>query len=244
MEPLISFITPTYNSQNTIQRIISSLESQKIKNFEQIIIDNLSTDKTVMNAKRYAKSYEIKILCESDHGIYDAMNKGIAIANGRYLWFLNSDDYLASSNITKIVESIIYDNSCPDMICGKTRVMNLKSEKTKRVISPKIKKSFYLPQLPHPSLLVNRNFIDDFRIKFDLKKTIAADYKMQLEIYKNGGCMIPVDSIFTHMSDGGLSNQGLSTRFKGWKESKEAYEEVFKKNGLLNTFFKIMSNYF
>ena len=87
----ISVITVCYNSENTIERTIKSVLSQTYQDIEYIIVDGLSTDKTLEIVNKY-KDKIAKIISEKDTGLYDAMNKGIDNASGEYLMFLNSDD--------------------------------------------------------------------------------------------------------------------------------------------------------
>lgn len=89
----ISIITPSFNSSDYLERAIKSVLNQNYKNWEHIIIDGVSTDKTIDIVRMYPDS-RIKINIEKDNGIYDAMNKGIKMAKGDWLYFLGSDDWL------------------------------------------------------------------------------------------------------------------------------------------------------
>jgi len=94
--PLITIITATLNSELYLEECIQSLHNQKYKNFEHIIIDGGSTDKTLQIIKNY--NSKIDYWCSmKDNGIYDAFNKGMQLANGDYLGFLNSDDKYTSN---------------------------------------------------------------------------------------------------------------------------------------------------
>ena len=92
----ISVITPTFNSEKTIAGNIHSIINQTHKDFEHIIIDNISADKTIELAKNYYLSAGIVdrliIISEKDNGISDAFNKGIKAASGEIIAILNSDD--------------------------------------------------------------------------------------------------------------------------------------------------------
>ncbi|AJI46845.1 glycosyltransferase [Francisella philomiragia] len=85
-------ITVCYNSERTMQRTLQSIKDQTYKNIEYIIIDGGSTDKTLEIISNYSDIVNI-LVSEPDNGIYDAMNKGIKLATGDYIGFLNSDDY-------------------------------------------------------------------------------------------------------------------------------------------------------
>ena len=94
-----SVITCTYQAENELQRTLDSVLMQRYKNVEHLIIDGASTDQTVRMAKRYAAlsaemetGHEVVVASEPDHGLYDAMNKGIQRATGDYVLFLNAGD--------------------------------------------------------------------------------------------------------------------------------------------------------
>lgn len=96
--PIISIIIPTYNSGKNLSIALDSIVGQTFKNFEVLIIDGLSNDNTIEIAQNYNKQHSnIRIHSEKDEGIYDAMNKGIVIATGEWLYFMGSDDSLYES---------------------------------------------------------------------------------------------------------------------------------------------------
>lgn len=95
---LVSIVTVCYNSENTVRATIESVLAQTYGKIEYLIIDGASTDGTVAIAEEYRekfaeKGYEYKIVSEKDNGIYDAMNKGIAMATGELVGIINSDDW-------------------------------------------------------------------------------------------------------------------------------------------------------
>lgn len=97
--PFISIIIPTNNSAQTLKRCLESIVVQTYTNFEVWLIDNISTDDTLSIITEYDKKYSfVNYLSEKDYGIYDAMNKGINIAKGNWLYFLGSDDTLYDAN--------------------------------------------------------------------------------------------------------------------------------------------------
>ncbi len=93
--PLLTIIMPTYNSAATLDIALESIVHQTFQNIEVLIIDGLSSDDTIEIAKKYQLEFpQIKIISEADKGIYDAMNKGIDIAKGEWVYFMGSDDSL------------------------------------------------------------------------------------------------------------------------------------------------------
>lgn len=93
LHPKFSIITVTYNAENVLEDTIQSVITQTYKNVEYIIVDGKSTDKTMEIVGRY-KEHIHTVVSERDKGLYDAMNKGIALATGDYVCFLNAGDEL------------------------------------------------------------------------------------------------------------------------------------------------------
>src|SRR5882724_5694563 len=94
----ISLITVVFNAQNTIDRCLDSVVRQKFNNVQHIVIDGGSTDGTIKIINKYGDKISI-FISEPDNGIYDAMNKGISLADGDIIGTLNADDYLADDDI-------------------------------------------------------------------------------------------------------------------------------------------------
>ena len=98
--PLVSIITPAFNSDKTIESTIKSVLSQSHPRIEYIIVDGGSTDGTINIIKKYEDKINVWI-SEQDEGIYDAMNKGIKLASGDIVGFLNADDVYFADNVLK-----------------------------------------------------------------------------------------------------------------------------------------------
>ena len=107
--PKITVITVVKNSEKYLEKNIKSLMNQSYKNYEHIIIDGSSTDKSMEIAAKYKDNIH-KIISEEDNGLYDAMNKGIKNANGDIIGILNSDDYY-NEGALEIVKNYFEDKS-------------------------------------------------------------------------------------------------------------------------------------
>ena len=106
MDPLITVITVSLNSEKTILNCLESLNSQTYSNYEHLIIDGESKDKTIEIIQSFS-SNKIRLISEKDNGIYDALNKGIELSQGDVIGFVHSDDFLASPLIiAEIVKKI------------------------------------------------------------------------------------------------------------------------------------------
>ena len=107
---LVSIVTIAYNSEHTIAQTIESVLGQTYPHIEYYIIDGLSTDGTVALAQSYAPQFAAKdirytIISEKDNGIYDAMNKGIALCNGEIIGLINSDDWYEPDAVETVVKT-------------------------------------------------------------------------------------------------------------------------------------------
>ena len=117
--PEFSIVTVCFNSEKTIKKTIESVLQQEFKDYEYIIVDGASKDGTMDVVKNYEDKFEgrLRYISEPDKGIYDAFNKGIRMSKGKYVWIVNSDDYIEPnaleelykvSSFMKIVYLLIY----------------------------------------------------------------------------------------------------------------------------------------
>lgn len=120
--PLISVITVCRNAEMAVAATVRSVANQSFGDFEHILIDGASTDSTLETARAQA-STRLRILSEPDKGIYDAMNKGLRLAKGEYIIFMNAGDTFADSgSLQKYADAILKYN--PDIVYGDTMLMD------------------------------------------------------------------------------------------------------------------------
>lgn len=119
-KPKISIVTATYNSERTVEETIKSVLAQGYDNLEYIIIDGLSTDRTLDIVRKYENQISV-IVSEKDSGISDAFNKGIAFSSGELLCFINSDDVMLPGALQTVAEN--YDEK-HDIFCGNVLLEN------------------------------------------------------------------------------------------------------------------------
>ena len=103
-EPLVSIVTPTLNQGQFIEATINSIQAQTYRHFEHIVIDGGSTDDTLDILRRHEGSYPMRWLSEPDRGMYDAVNKGMRLASGEILAYLNSDDLYFPWTLSTVIE--------------------------------------------------------------------------------------------------------------------------------------------
>ncbi len=174
----LSIITINYNNAAGLKKTLDSVASQTCTDFEHIIVDGASTDGSVDEIIVYSQSpianrHKITWLSEPDTGIYNAMNKGIKLAKGEYLLFLNSGDFLVASNI---LERVFAQNLDVDIINAQCNVSdNGKVIWTSPYLSKVTLKDLYFVGLPHQSTFIRRILFDkygmyreDFRYNSDM----------------------------------------------------------------------------
>lgn len=164
--PLISIVTITFNAASTLPATMKSVERQSFRDFEHIIIDGASTDNTLDIARNMGTD-RLRILSEPDNGLYDAMNKGMDMARGKYLIFLNSGDAFHSSDTLAAYAREAEKDA--DIIFADTVIV----DSERRIISPR--------HLAAPSELTFRSFAAGMLIchqAFMVKKEIAPAYDL------------------------------------------------------------------
>lgn len=128
MHPLFSIITVTYNAAGTLPATIESIASQTCRLFEWIVVDGASTDATV-NLVTDAAIKEARLVSEPDDGLYDAMNKGLGMAHGDYVIFLNAGDRFHSAETLQMIADQIMDHDYPGVVYGQTDIVDADGKK-------------------------------------------------------------------------------------------------------------------
>lgn len=179
--PLISVITITYNAEATLLPTLESVASQDYRNIEHILIDGASTDNTLSIARNFP---EVRILSEKDNGLYDAMNKGLQLARGEYVLFLNAGDTFHSEKVLSAYASRALRGD--HIIFGDTVIVDEDRHIVgKRHLTAPItltKNSFSKGMLIcHQAFMVRR----DLAPEFDLTYRFSSDYDWTLRCIDN-----------------------------------------------------------
>lgn len=224
MNKKISIITATYNSALTIRDCLNSVRAQQAT-AEHIIIDGLSNDETPEIIKTYP--HISKVISERDLGIYDAMNKGISVAKGDVIGFLNSDDYYAHSEVLKNVIDVFEDNTIDS--CYGDLVYFDPVDTTKIVRNWKSghyhERRFYWGWMPpHPTFFVRRSIYEKYG-GFNLNLGSSADYELMLRfLVKHKICTAYLPEVLVRMRAGGVSNVSLRNRLKANRMDRYAWD--------------------
>lgn len=196
----ISIITITYNSEKTVEDTIKSVISQKYDDFEYIIIDGGSTDNTIEIVKKYRDKIAY-FVSESDRGICDAFNKGIAVATGDIIGIINSDDLLYHDALTKVAEAYC---TGIDIIYGKGK--RLYSDGRMEDYLPRnLAFLKYGMALVHPSTFVTKDAYTKYGV-FDLKYKGCMDRELLLRMKSQGAVFKYVDEYLSIYRMGGFSD--------------------------------------
>lgn len=209
MQPKLSVITIVYNNVKDIERTMLSVLNQTYSNIEYIIIDGASTDGTKDIIYTY-KSRLSQFISEDDKGIYDAMNKGLALATGDYVLFMNSgDEIYAPETVTEVLES----SPGADIYYGETEMYNEKWESLgqRRHRAPETFDwhSFkHGMSISHQAIYVKRSLAKPY----DLQYKYSADIDWIIRAAKNASSIVNTHSYVAKYLVGGVSKQKLFGR--------------------------------
>jgi glycosyltransferase involved in cell wall biosynthesis len=226
----VSIITVCFNSAKTIRDTIESVLSQDFTNVEYIIIDGGSTDQTIDIISEY-RSQITHFISQADRGIYDAMNKGIAIATGDVVGILNSDDvYMSTSTVSELMGVMIEQKT--DSIFADLMVVDAETMKIvlryydSSKFSPNKFRFGWMPA--HPSFFVKR-WVYDLVGQFSLDYQISADYEMLIRmLYVKKISYAYLSKPVVKMRTGGTSSASISRK---WLLNKEIVRAC-KENGI------------
>jgi putative colanic acid biosynthesis glycosyltransferase len=200
--PKLSIIIPVFNGGKTLGACLQSIVSQTFEDFEIIVCDGDSLDETAKIIEKYGE--QIIVSTQKDRGVYDAMNRGLDIATGEWIYFLGADDRLADSKVLSSVFSRSYD--AISLILGKAKHENLKSSKVpveyRSSLSSKI---IWRNSVHHQSAFYHNLLFTDFR--YDLDYEVLADYHLNLKLYKQGVATRELDDLIAVCDADGLSKQ-------------------------------------
>jgi glycosyltransferase len=231
----VSIITVTYNSEATIHSTLKCIASQDYADIEHIIIDGNSTDSTMEIVKQYP--HIKKIVSEPDNGIYHAMNKGLALANGDIIGILNSDDfYVDDKVISKVVEAFVIDR-CDAVYSDLVYVDQFDLNKVVRTwhsgAYARYKILHFGWQPPHPTVFFTKRMYEQYG-NFNTQLALAADFELLIRfMYKQAIKVTYLSEVTVIMRRGGASNKSIKNRLIQLKEHATA----FKVNGIHPPFY-------
>lgn len=222
--PLFSIITVSYNAANTIGTTLRSVDAQTCTDYEHIIVDGASTDKTMQTVADSTNPLR-KSFSEPDKGIYDAMNKGMGKASGQYYIFLNAGDAFHSPDTLQHIADAIVKNEMPGVVYGQTNLVDIDGN----LIAPR--------HIEAPEKLTYRSFASGMSVchqafvvlariapQYNLKFHYSADYDWCIRCLQHSK-----KNIYVPMVTIDYLSEGMTTRHR---------------NASLWERFKIMSYYY
>jgi len=229
MPPLISIITPTRNVGKVLEKSILSVINQDFENFEYIIIDSVSTDNSSDIINKY-KNYIDSYICERDHGIYDAMNKGTNIARGEWIYFLGADDILCPNILSKISKILKNKNT---IYYGNVYWDNLNQVYNGPFDQFKLAKQ----NICHQSIFYPRSAFTKYT--YSLMFPVFGDYELNLRLFSDPEFQFEYfPYIVAKFSLGGTSSALIDERFEAHK--RELLKKYYPKSVIFYLFFDFL----
>lgn len=229
MQPLFSIITVTFNASRTLPATLNSIKEQTCRLYEHLIIDGLSTDNTVEIAEN-AGIDNCTIVSERDRGLYDAMNKGLGLAKGDYVIFLNAGDTFHTADTLQHFADAVLDNDYPGIVYGQTDIVN--SDRLR--LRPR---HFNAPEVLtlesfsegmvvcHQAFVVLRKLTNNFNTKFKF----SADYEWCIRCLQRSHRNHYLDEVVIDYLD-----EGVTTNNK-WSSLWERFDIMAYYYGVLPT---------
>lgn len=225
---ILSIITINRNNAIGLEKTMQSVFSQTRTDFEYVVVDGASTDGSVEVIKRFAKQFgnRLQWISEPDKGIYNAMNKGIGMASGDYLQFLNSGDSLVAANVTekmcetlnaKDYPTILYGNMLKEMSSGK--IIKDRSFAGQNISFL----GFYNGTLNHSPSYICRNLFDKYG-RYDESLRIVSDWKWFLQAIIFGGEKPVYSDIDVSLFD--MNGISATNRELNNKERRQVLEQL------------------
>ncbi|MCE1252586.1 MAG: glycosyltransferase [Anaerolineae bacterium] len=184
-QPLLSIITPVYNGEAYLEKLILSLLNQWDDDIEHLIIDDGSTDGTPALLQKFP---HLRVRSRENRGQYASMNEGLQLASGRYICFISADDLIAPGAIGR-VKDCLKVNNYPPAVYGKTHVMD--ENERDYPVQPAVRQGSlttlkYFSHITHCALYIQKEFLFQHGLYFDASYTCAGDYDWLVRILQTG----------------------------------------------------------
>lgn len=228
--PLFTIITVVYNAVDKIGHTIESIQNQTYRNFEYVIIDGRSTDGTLDIIQKYSESVSL-LISEQDKGIYDAMNKGLNLAKGDFVSFLNAGDWYDCQSLEKIEEQIALNKEV-EIIYGD--IIFIKENNSQ--IHWKSNRGKHLGEyIPHPAMFIKREL--HLICLYDLQYLIAADSDVIIRLFRHAKQIKYIEFPITFFLAGGTSSNFLRAQYENFYINKKYFGLLYAIFGLTKYLF-------
>ncbi len=205
--PLFSIVTVTYNALSTLEATLESVAAQSCRHYEHLIIDGASTDGTVEMALKFPNPNKT-VLSSPDNGVYDAMNKGLAEAEGDYVVFLNAGDTFHDSGTLQTIADAIMDNDYPGVVYGQTDLVDAQRRRVgeRHLAAPEV---LTLDSFADGMVVCHQAFVA-LRLltgPFNTGYRFSADYEWCIRVLQHSKRNVYVPGVIVD-----YLNEGLTTR--------------------------------
>jgi putative colanic acid biosynthesis glycosyltransferase len=223
-KPEISIILPVWNAQSTLEQTLQSILNQTDVSFELIVLDNESTD----GSREIIQSFQPQIhhfISGKDRGVYDAMNRGIQQATGKWLYFIGADDYLASDDSLKNV--LAYAEEDADLLIGEIEYAGGAASNTRTHYPPRFDKGLvWRNVVHHQACLYRSRCFEEYR--YPIRFGILGDYHLNLWLWNTGSKAALAPTLLAVCGADGISKRYTSQLYGQELEIKKELLEGWK----------------
>ncbi|MFN8414995.1 MAG: glycosyltransferase family 2 protein [Cytophagaceae bacterium] len=224
-----SIITVVFNNLPGLKITWESIKNQTDNDWEWVIVDGGSSDGAVTFLQELvSKDSRVTFISEKDKGLYDAMNKGILLAKGKYLWFVNTSDTIHSNGTLAVIKSVAHSQNS-DVLYGETmfvdenqQAIGIRSEVSTRILPKKltVNSMLYGMVVSHQSFLPLKSIVAEYNLSYKC----SADIDWVIKALKNAKIISPVNEIVSNYLVGGFSAQN---KHRCWKERWKIYRHHY-----------------
>lgn len=238
MNPLFSIITVTYNAASTLPATLRSVGEQTCKLYEYLVIDGDSKDGTADLANASGID-NLTVVCEPDRGLYDAMNKGLGLAKGDYVIFLNAGDSFHSPNVLQLIADTIMENDYPGIVYGQTQIVNADRKRIgdRHLTAPAILTLDSFKEgmvVCHQAFIVLRKLVDNY----DTRYKFSADFEWCIRCLQRSHRNCYIDRILID-----YLSEGITTSNR-WRSLWERFKIMSFYFGFFPTLYRHVGFYF
>lgn len=241
--PTVSIVTVTFNSATTLSDTLVSVANQTYPYIEHVLIDGGSTDGTVelIRAAALSAPERVQWASEPDDGIYDAMNKGIALAGGDVIGILNSDDFLADQSVVTDIVRRLEETGADAVYADLVFVDPIHTDQIQRVWTAGTGRLQLGWSPPHPTLYVRAatyRRLGPYRTDF----AISADYDFMLRLFdrRHHASVTYLSRIAVKMRTGGVSTRGLAGNILAFREAQRSLKDIRMRPALLVNTLRVL----
>lgn len=220
-DPFYSIILPVNNAERTLEKCLLSIAAQNFKNYELIIVDGLSKDRSMEIINQHRPRFKnIKVISGKDESVYHAMNKGVQLSGGKWLYFIGADDYLYDPEVLTKVHNELDIPARLDLFYG-----NVKFSSSGKIYNGKYNfPRLLITNICHQSCFISRDAFKKYG-PFDRQFRVYADWDLNLKIFMNSKAIAYADIVIAEYNDGSGISHG--SKDKAFEEKRIAIKTAY-----------------